>query len=64
MNTRAHNRTRQPNNPHLPIRTPNYGPPPATGRIYGVQPDAALKLATAQLAKVRAEIGKKFFVEP
>jgi len=30
----------------------------ATGRIYGVQPDAALKLATTQLAKVRAEIGK------
>src|ERR1700685_3315607 len=30
----------------------------ATGRIYGVQPDAALKLATIQLAKVRAEIGK------
>lgn len=46
-----------PGSLHL-IRRSNYGPPPATGRIYGVQPDAALKLATTQLAKVRAEIGK------
>jgi hypothetical protein len=58
MNTRVRNLTQLPRSSHLLVRSPNYGPPPATGRTYGVQPDAALKLATTQLAKVRAEIGK------
>jgi MoxR-like ATPase len=66
MNTRIPNRTRPTGSSHLPgcgtgaSRAPKSQPSPAqtTGRIYGVQPDAALKLATIQLDKVRAEIGK------
>jgi MoxR-like ATPase len=58
MNTGARSPTQLTSGLHLRIPSPIYGSHQTTGRIYGVQPDAALKLATTQLAKVRSEIGK------
>ncbi len=58
MNTGARSPTQLTSGLHLRIPSPIYGSHQTTGRIYGVQPEAALQLATTQLKKVRDEIGK------